>query len=415
MYIANELLQSTPARIQQNRTAEVTIRLVSASGTPLPKSHVDINLANHAFKFGSNAFGLCAIPDIELQQAYETRFTSIFNYATLPFYWGYYESKPGAYDTEHLMKMADWCRAHDIVVKGHPLIWHEVYPQWARNIPDEEILHLLQTRVRELPSLFQGRVGIWDVFNEATVAHLFDNAVGRWIKSDTAVSVVERALCWARESNPQAILLYNDFNISPEFEKLVADLLERGAPLDAIGIQSHMHQGTWTLERVWQVCETYARFGLPLHFTELTILSGRLKPKEETDWHAHHTDWKTTPKDEFSQAEYGEALYALIYSHPAVQAITWWDFADYHAWQDAPAGLLREDMSPKPLYERLHRLIREVWATHTQAVCDDQGMVNCRCTFGKHKVVVNVPSGDTLTGSLILEPNSKPLQDVMVS
>jgi len=43
---------------------------------------------------------------------------------------------------------------------------------------------------------------------------------------------------------------------------------------DVIGIQSHMHGAVWSNEKIWDVCERHAQFGVPLHFTEMTILSG---------------------------------------------------------------------------------------------------------------------------------------------
>ena len=49
----------------------------------------------------------------------------------------------------------------------------------------------------------------------------------------------------------------------------------------------------------------------------------------------------------------------MIFSHPAVEAITWWDFSDRGAWQRAPAGFLRDDLSPKPAYERLQQPVKE--------------------------------------------------------
>jgi hypothetical protein len=169
-----------------------------------------------------------------------------------------------------------------------------------------------------------------------------------------------------------------------------------------IGIQSHMHKGTWSLERAWQVCETYARFGLPLHFTELTVLSGRLKAPDDNDWHYVHTDWHSTPEGEAAQAEYGEALYTLLYSHPAVEAITWWDFSDYHAWQGAPCGLIRADMSPKPLYERLLQRVHKDWSTDLQATSDPRGHLRARCTFGHYQVEATSATGASLAGSFEL-------------
>jgi GH35 family endo-1,4-beta-xylanase len=398
---AQELLATAPERIREHRSAEVDLRLVDASGAPLPNLQARVRLVDNEFLFGCNAFLLSGGAEAALQGTYETQFDTLLNYATLPFYWGGYERTPGETMEERLHAMAAWCAAHRIPAKGHPLIWHEVYPAWGHDLPDTEVIARQEARVHELVSRFRGEVDIWDVVNEATVSHRFDNAIGRWIAEQGAAECVERALRWAREANPDATLLYNDFNLAPAFETLVADLLDRGAPVDVIGIQSHMHRGTWLLERAWQVCETYARFGLPLHFTELTVLSGRFKAPDDDDWHYRHTDWESTPEGEAAQAEYGEALYTLLYSHPAVEAITWWDFPD-GCWQGAPSGLVRADMTPKPLYERLLNKVHGEWSTDLQAASDPTGTLRARCTFGCYRVEATLPTGAPLTGTFDL-------------
>lgn len=407
------LMASAEQRIQAHRTARFSLALYDGAGDPITGAGVTVELTNHAFKFGSNAFNVRSVEDTDLQQAYEARFAALLNYATLPFYWGGYEPQPDETREDHLHTMASWCQAQAIAAKGHPLIWHEVYPGWAGELEDDAVMARLEARARTLPAQFRGEVDIWDVVNEATVSHRFDNTVGRWVRRDGGAEMVTQALRWARSGNPDATLLYNDFNISDDFESLVAGLLERGAPVDVIGIQSHMHQGTWDLERAWRVCETYARFGLPLHFTELTVLSGRLKPKDETDWHKRHTDWLTTSEGEAAQADYGAQLYTLLFSHPAVEAITWWDFADYRAWQGAPAGMVRKDMSPKPLYDRLMALVHGAWKTDVATTVGESGTLACRCFFGEHRVTATLSTGQVLTGTFTAE--AKGARDLTVT
>jgi len=401
-----ELLSAAPERIREHRSADVALRLVDQNGAPQPNAHARVRLVCHEFKFGCNAFLLAAPPDRGVEparlSAYEARLDALLNYATLPFYWGGYELAPGAIQEAQRQEMADWCTAHQIPAKGHTLVWHEVYPRWGGDFSDGEIIARQEARIREIVARFRGSVDIWDVVNEATVSHRFDNAIGRWIVEQGAAECVDRALRWAHEANPYATLLYNDFNLSADFSTLVRDLLDRGAPLDVIGIQSHMHKGAWPLEKAWETCETYSQFGLPLHFTELTVLSGRLKAPDDNDWHFRHSDWHTTPEGEAAQAEYGEALYTLLYSHPAVEAITWWDFSDYRAWQGAPCGLVRADMSPKPLYERLLQLVRGEWSTDLQSNSDTQGRLRARCTFGHYRVEAATAAGAPLSGAFDL-------------
>ena len=395
-------LDGAEPRIREHRTALAKLKLLDRAGRPVAGAEVEVRLVRHEFKLGANAFRLGAIKDAKLQSLYEERFAGLLNYATLPFYWGSYEPERGKTSERRLESMARWCRDHGVTPKGHPLVWHEVYPSWAKGLSDAEVLGLQEKRVREIVARFAGLIDIWDVVNEATVSHRFENALGRWIAREGAARCVGQALSWARESGPKATLLYNDFNVSPEFEALVRGLLEARSPLDAIGIQSHMHKGTWPLARAWEVCETYSRFGLPLHFTELTILSGRLKAQDDNDWHRVQPDWASTAEGEAAQLEYGSGLYTLLFSHPAVEAITCWDFSDDGAWQGAPAGLVRRDMSPKPLYDWLVDAFHRRWVTREKTRSDASGVVNVRCFFGEHELRARTASGEELGASFRL-------------
>jgi hypothetical protein len=83
-----------------------------------------------------------------------------------------------------------------------------------------------------------------------------------------------------------------------------------------------------------------------------------------------------------------EKFYTMLFSHPSVQAITWWDLSDYGAWQGAPAGLLRQDMSKKPAYDRLLDLIRNKWWSRGDTYTGDDGIAVVRGFFGTYKIIV---------------------------
>jgi hypothetical protein len=76
----------------------------------------------------------------------------------------------------------------------------------------------------------------------------------------------------------------------------------------------------------------------------------------------------------------------MLFSHPAVEAITWWDFSDYQAWQQAPAGLVRKDMSPKPAYDELKKLIKGRWWTTAEVATGDDGAVTTRGFLGDYRI-----------------------------
>ncbi len=394
------MLETAEARIQQYRTGPAEIRVLDRDGQPLKNTEVRVRLVSHEFKLGCNAFLLGNVvgPAIDpaLQRAYEDRFAALLNYATLPFYWGFYETQKGQTKEAEVRKMAAWCRAHDIVIKGHPLAWHEVFPEWAKALPDAEVIDLEKERIAAIVRTFKDSIGIFDAINETTVSANFDNAIGRWVKSRGAANVVAEVLNIAHQANPQAKLLYNDFNVSTDYEKLVADLQKLKAPVDVLGIQSHMHKELWPMEKVWSICETYARFGLPLNFTELTVLSGKFKAKDDNDWFTARPDWPSTPEGEQRQLEYGRKLYTVLFSHPAVDAITWWDFSDRQSWTGAPAGLLREDMSPKPLYLWLMDAFHRKWSTDVVVKTDESGLVKVQAFYGEYEVTAKNGSGPDL-------------------
>jgi hypothetical protein len=146
-----------------------------------------------------------------------------------------------------------------------------------------------------------------------------------------------------------------------------------------------MHRGAWPLGKMWEWCDRFGDLGVPLHFTEFTVLSGT---------RAGGNGWTVpTAESEQLQAEQASQRYLLLFGHPAVAAVTWWDLSDRGAWKSAPAGLLRADMSPKPVYDRLHDLIRNQWWTDITGRTGADGRFACRAFHGEHRVSVRWPDG----------------------
>ena len=381
-------------RIRNIRTGDLRVVVRGADGNAVAGADVRVEMTRSEFLFGCNIFVLDPNNTQPWQLAYQREFADLLNYATLPFYWGSFEPERGKPQYERLEAMARWCRDHGIERKGHPLVWHEVWPKWAPTGADEAI-PLLRERVLSIVRRYRGLINYWDVLNEANNATDYADRTGEgaWIQRDGAAAVVATALGWAREARgaDRGTLLYNDFNTGEQNVQLLRQLQERDALPDAIGIQSHMHDGVWPLRRVWEVCDRFAVFNRPIHFTELTVLSSMKKPQSYND--VRRGDWPTTPEGEAAQAEYVEKLYALLFSHPSVAAITWWDFSDRNAWRNAPSGLVREDMSPKPAYEKLRALIRGKWWTNASGKTDASGTFSARAFHGDYRIVVTSADG----------------------
>jgi len=371
-------------RIGKYRTAEVTLTVRDAAGKPLADTAVTVQQVRHKFLFGCNAYKLGGCDTAAQNAAYKRRFAALLNYATLPFYWGSYEPAEGQTRKQRLTAMARWCAEHQIRAKGHPLCWHEVVPKWLQDKTAPQVQALQFGRITREVTDFAGLIDTWDVVNEAVVMpRRKGNAVSRLCKRLGRVRLIRQAFSLARKANPKAVLILNDFDTSARYEKLIRQCMDAGVEFDIIGIQSHMHKGYWGAQRVWEICERFAKFGKPLHFTEVTILSGKLKTDD--DWFGYHPDWNSTAAGERRQAQQVAEFYRVLFSHPAVEAITWWDFSDQGAWQGAPAGLLRKDMTPKPAYETLKKLIKKEWWTGPlRLTTDAKGRVNFRGFLGRY-------------------------------
>jgi len=389
-------------RILEYRTKEVTLIIKDTKGQPVKEREVLIEQVSHAFLFGCNFFHWDSTfpANSEEEKVYRQRFVDVFNYATLPFYWGYYEPAEGKTREERLKRMSAWCKERGILTKAHPLIWHEVVPNWA-NFSSNTTENMLEARVKDIMNKFNGLIDFYDVINESIASPKFDNCVGKWIKKIGPVEAVREAISWAREANPKAFLLVNDYDVSDAYVNQIAVLKELGFAPDAIGIQSHMHKGVWSTTYLDGILSSFSRLNIPIHFTEMTILSGRLKTDD--DWNSYHPGWNSTPEGEKKQAEDVVRIYSFLFSHPAVEAITWWDLSDYDAWQGAPAGLLRKDLSPKPAYEELKKLIKGKWWTGPISLKTDiDGRITFRGFMGKYKISI-----DGKTIDLILDKKSQ--------
>lgn len=391
-----EIIEQADERIERYRKGDMTILASDSNGKPLKGARVEISQQKHAFKFGSNIFMWHQNIEAEggWQSEYRQRYADLLNYATLPFYWGSFEPERGKPRYEYIDQVVQWCQENDIACKGHPLVWNHPASS-CRWLPEEiaEVKRLSDNRVADCVARYKGKIDIWDVVNEAVDPGRFDKSdtpdkpenmmTKAWMHYGQLKFTVEPFLV-ARQANPHSTLLINDYRVDPAYEELIAQLQNDGERVyDVIGIQSHMHRGAWSASKIWEVCERFQKFGVPLHFTETTIVSGS---KTEGGW-------ETTPDGEQKQLEDVEMFYTTLFSHPAVEAITWWDFSDRGAWQEAPAGFLRKDMTPKPVYEKLMSLIKGKWWTKSESVTDDRGKVSFRGFYGDYKVVINSPDG----------------------
>lgn len=297
------------------RTVETVLTVHDAHGAPLADQDVTVAQTRYAFAFGCTGFDFVGLANHDGDDAPEPAFggasptgarrleelwLDLFDTATLPFYWRGFEPEEGRPDTARLQAAARWFVERGVRVKGHPLMWHTLAPQWLLGRPLEEVERIQRARITRDVTDFAGLVDTWDAINEVVIMPVFtaeENAITPLARHKGRVETVRMAFETARAANPHATLLLNDFDMSPAYEHLVEDVLAAGIHVDALGLQSHMHQGWWGVDKTHRVLERFSRFGLPLHLTETTLVSGELMPKEIVDLNDHQVDsWPSTPQ-----------------------------------------------------------------------------------------------------------------------
>lgn len=367
-----------------HRQANARLRVLSPDGTPAVRREVSVDQVSHQFLFGCGAFDAVELMKTqdEKKQAFlrerMEKWLALFNYGTLPFYWGRYEPEEGKPAFRETMAAAKWLRQSGVQVKGHPLCWHTACAPWLLKYSNEEILRRQLERIHRDVTAYRDTIGLWDVINEVVIMPEFDrydNAITRICREKGRVGLVKEVFAAAKECDPNAVLLINDFNTSEAYAHLIQDLLEANVPISAIGIQSHQHQGYWGLEKLNRVLERFSRFGLPIHFTENTLISGDIMPAHIVDLNDWQVDeWPSSPEGEERQAREISEMYSVLFAHPLVEAITTWDFND-GCWLKAPSGFVHEDNTEKPSYTALKNLIHGAWETHETLVTDDDGFL----------------------------------------
>jgi GH35 family endo-1,4-beta-xylanase len=304
------------------------------------------------------------------------RFEALLNFATVAsFFRRHVEPEHGKPDFSSATRVLDALDRTALVTKGHPLIFlvpHST-PNWQRNLSFEETKKSCLDHVRDSILRFRHRIHIWDVINEAHLQP--DNEPGNEFPGFTREQNVEltgAALKTAREADPACFRIVNctgtwsDFYMSRQsavWQQSVYDYLQQledgGIEYDAVGLQFY-HSGRDMVEFERHL-ESFRAFGLPIHITELGFSSSSVETRKTAWWGGGvggaKIHWRGKDFSEETQAQWFETFYKIAFSKPYVDAVTCWDFVDPGFIPNG--GLLRQDLSPKPSYDRLIALFKK--------------------------------------------------------
>ncbi|MGV8092985.1 MAG: endo-1,4-beta-xylanase [Mangrovibacterium sp.] len=389
--------------IKQNRKADAVCHLKSVSeGT-----EVKVEQISHLFLFGGNTFLFGDLKTPEKNRKYEDTFGTLFNAATIAFYWKTLEPEQGKprYEAgssyEYRRPATDpvvaFCESRGINMNGHAIIYgmrQWGHPAW---MPEdrEKMEKLFEAHVRELAKRYKGRVQRWDVVNES-----IDQA-NRGLMPD---DYTYKTYSWAMKYFPKSVSFnINDCDIhwgpTKRYVEIARDLIDRGIRLDNIGVQMHVFNpngarniangaNVLTPEKNYAVLDCLAEAERPIHISEVTITA----PDETRE------GWEI-------QAAITRNLYRLWFSDPKVMGITWWNMVDGGAAPGEPSysGLYDKEMNPKPVYYVLDDLINHEWKTKMTVKAGEKGVVQFRGFKGNYRLTWKDKSGKEQHAGFILK------------
>ncbi|MFL2876247.1 MAG: endo-1,4-beta-xylanase [Pontiellaceae bacterium] len=406
-------LDGAQDRIEKHRMAAVDLEVHLPDGSLLPSgSLVELELQKHAFQFGVSLAGSYVLYKEPSYYDILEQVDRLFNYITVAFYWRGNETQRGEWRLrEHSKHPLDWAIEKGKRVRGHPLVWHNVIPDWIadKERSASEIGFDIMEHAERLLTLYP-EVDEWDIYNEAPVWEgipgLHDTELGirRWMDLEGGpANVTEKLAFLIQQIRPEADGLVNHFNLDhPSYHAMIRTCIDRGVSIRGIGLQSHMQDknSIWSESYMWNLMEAYGAYNIPIHFTEVTILSceGVADWIEMQAWEEKRLkqrrvgeipdQQKSTKALMERQAAYARDFYTLAFSHPAVNTIVWWALSDVGVWRGLPGGLFDENGRVKPVAKELNRLINEEWHTHVRGRLKVSGEVPLKGFRGTYQLQV---------------------------
>ena len=244
--------------------------------------------------------------------------------------------------------IADFAETRGMTIQGTILVWHQYLPAWAEALTGQDLSDALENHIRRTVARYRDRIDSWIVVNEP----LLD--VGGGLRNsifldELGPGYIADAFQWARDEDPDAVLLLNDFGAdglnakSDELYALAQDLLVQGVPIDGVGLQMHLGGITQSFlpPTVRANMQRFADLGLEVQVTELDYPFGG-----------------SVEFDDFL-AEQRAAFHSVVSSCLSVSTcttVTVWGVDDPHSWLELLLGPGRfalpfdENYLPKPSY-----------------------------------------------------------------
>ena len=274
---------------------------------------------------------------------------------------------------------------HKLRVVGHCLVWAKddrthawYYLDGDRPASKEVLLARMRADITDIVGRYRGKIAMWDVVNEALDDGDADLRPSGWVTA-CGESFIAEAFRAAHAADPDALLIYNDYNneLPKKREKmlrLIASLQSQKVPLHAIGLQGHYEIDRVPFDDIEATIVAVKQLGLKLVVSELDI---DVIPRGRwwADNGAHREEMAKinpyvdgAPADVLErQAEQYAKLFQIFANHSdAILRVSFWNLHDgeswlnYFPWNRVNHPLLFDrQRQPKPAYEAVLQALRQ--------------------------------------------------------
>ena len=265
------------------------------------------------------------------------------------------EPQEGQFNWENADRIANFCRANGIKLRGHCLMWHSQIGRWmTSDNPTKEVFYQrMKNHIQAVVTRYKDVVYCWDVVNEAMEDN--PNAEDPYRQSVMyklcGDEFIAKAFQFAREADPNALLFYNDYNEcdpvkSKRIYNMVKKMKDAGVPIDGIGMQGHYNIYGPTEQQVDDAIALYKTVVKHIHVTELDIrvneeMGGQLRFSREG---VNVTD---SVKQHLAD-QYARVFRAFRKHKDVIDCVTFWNLGDRDSWLGAANYPLPFDTEYKP-------------------------------------------------------------------
>jgi endo-1,4-beta-xylanase len=386
---AQKFMNTTVAEnIDKYRKSDLTVQIVDPSGHPVQDLVATVDQTRHAFNFGVS-LGFFEPNDISSEGDEKGEpvtpqelalMPTCFNASMIPFSgkWMYVEPARDHVTYSDLDKYIGFCAEHNITVEYHFLAG--LAPAWL-NGNEMEAVKRFPDHAMGLVDRYHDRVKYWQLTNES---HLLRGvpAVCKLIRAkypDLKLGVSDCVKFWSEEDNPigKRMDMYRGIQMIPW-------LKGQGVKLDYFSIHGHRPYGLWADPRtMYDVFDTISKMGVKLHVTEMLLPLGDqiVGPMRRGVW---------TPA---LQADFLQDYLTVCFSHPAMELVNFWGLA-HEGWGES-AGLLDDHLKPRPAFDRIKHLVKDVWHTRMTGPLPLDGTMATRAFHGDYALTVALGDGRT--------------------